>query len=71
MHMYFYALFIDAVSSLDYKIPRVLNDKIGIRVQPVKDDVEGANLRFYPATTWNDRGKLQSFIQDRRSPGRI
>jgi len=26
---YFYALFTDAVSSLDYKIPRVLNDKIG------------------------------------------
>jgi len=33
--------------------------------------VEGANLRFYRAVTWNDRGKLQSFIQDRQSPGGI
>jgi len=29
LHMYFYALFTDAVSSLDYKTPRALNDKIG------------------------------------------
>jgi len=29
IHMYFYALFADAVSSLDYKIPRALNGKIG------------------------------------------
>lgn len=29
IHMYFQALFPDAVSSSDYKIPRVLNDKIG------------------------------------------
>jgi len=28
IHMYFYALFTDAVNSLDYKIPRELNDKI-------------------------------------------
>jgi len=29
IHMYFYALFTDAVISLDYKIPRMQNDRIG------------------------------------------